>query len=851
MFNRAAYENSRPGGIGVLEVANGGERGEEQPRLFVPLKRTELKGEIAGPLASLRLTQVYGYSKEQMDKVLEAVYRFPLPGDVAVTGVTVTFGDVEIKAELKEREEAEEDYEKAKQEGRQAALATRESPDVFTLQVAGIRPDQDVRVETSYVQLARAEGEGWSLRVPLTTSPRYVRSDEATTHQAHGQPLLLLRDPGHRFALDLTLVGAAAVSSETHELKLSEVDGARRVQLSQGEVIPDRDCVLSWRPRQEEQRASLEVMLHEDPSSDWVYFLALVAPPASQKEGSGVPREVTLLLDHSGSMSGPKWEAADWAAEQFLLDLTAGDQFALCLFHSSPRWFADQPRRAEQKAVEAAVKFLLEHKDSGGTELGVALEQGLHLKRSTDERARHLVIVTDAQVTDAARILRLADEEARREYRRRISVLCIDAAPNSFLASELAERGGGVSRFLTSDPNEMDITTALDEVLKDWAQPVLADLRLGVGRAGVQPASGQLVSGGNERWSFIDLGDLPRGRALWVAGRVPRGDNGALRFRAATATGEEVASHEVELGKEAHVRSALKALFGARRVLGLEYLINSGYSVDELRDQLERLQYDAQEILGQEGVPSKVYAENVREDARKALRSLLVREALEYGLASAETAFVAVRKEAGKPVEGIVPVANALPLGWADHFLANVGMMKSARGGGVLFRAAAPDLDIPAFLRARPARSDVPVGRRDQLASIGAFMPEPGKPPEPTVIFSGVPPFLGNEAVLFDSSRDEDVGRLPESTTIRLIEVRFPQGEPDRSALDPGLALVIFVGDLASPRAKVALADLVRRRGQRPLNITKAKGDIVRVVLADPQGAWKESAPKIEVALAW
>ena len=44
MFNRAVYENSRPGGIGVLEVANGGEPGKEQPRLFVPLKRTELRG---------------------------------------------------------------------------------------------------------------------------------------------------------------------------------------------------------------------------------------------------------------------------------------------------------------------------------------------------------------------------------------------------------------------------------------------------------------------------------------------------------------------------------------------------------------------------------------------------------------------------------------------------------------------------------------------------------------------------------------------------------------------------------------------------------------------------------------
>jgi Ca-activated chloride channel family protein len=297
------------------------------------------------------------------------------------------------------------------------------------------------------------------------------------------------------------------------------------------------------------------------------------------------------------------------------------------------------------------------------------------------------------------------------------------------------------------------------------------------------------------------------------------------------------------------VRPALKALFGARRVLGLEYLINSGYSVKELKDQLERLQYDAEEILGQEVVSSKVYAENVREDARKALRSVLVREALEYGLASAETAFVAVRTEAGQPVEGTVPVANALPVGWSEDFL----LLSKGVGAGVAFRSARDTSPgIPALLRRRPDRYTLASTlSAPYLASPAGAMPEAAKPAEPTVVFSGVPGFTGDEAVLFDSSRDEDGAKVPESATIRLVQVRFPEGEPDADSLDPGLALVIFVGDLASPRAKVALADLVRRRGQRPLNIAKAKGDVVRLVLADPQGAWKGGAPKIEVALAW
>src|SRR5262249_14142459 len=157
-----------------------------------------------GPLAALRLTQTYGYARQQCDKVLEAVYRFPLPGDAAVTKVRVTFGEVEIDAELKQRELAEADYETARREGRQTVLATRESPDVFTLHVAGLQPDQEIIVETSYLQLARAEGAGWSLRIPLTTAPRYVRSDEINSRHAHGQPLALLRDPGHRFAINLT-----------------------------------------------------------------------------------------------------------------------------------------------------------------------------------------------------------------------------------------------------------------------------------------------------------------------------------------------------------------------------------------------------------------------------------------------------------------------------------------------------------------------------------------------------------------------------------------------------------------------------------------------------------------------
>ncbi len=381
--------------------------------------------------------------------------------------------------------------------------------------------------------------------------------------------------------------------------------------------MPDRDCVLTWQSKEAADRPSLEVLAHDDPDSGFVYFLAMVAPPATRDLGRGTPREVVMLVDHSGSMAGAKWQAADWAVERFLSDLTGRDRFALGLFHTSTKWFAKAPRAADPKAVAEAVAFLKANREDGGTELGVALEQAIGQARKDVEAARHVLIVTDAEVSDAGRILKLAAQESRRPDRRRISVLCIDAAPNSYLALELAEQGGGVARFLTSDPAQEDIATALDEVLADWAEPVLAGLRLEVDRPDARGSGRGSVEVGQPGWSGIDLGDLPAGRSLWVVGRVPRTESSSVGFRLATARGHELA--EVSSGKLGEVPEgpAIKALFGTRQILGLEHLIQSLATGDELSEGLRRLGYDPMPILED---PARVYEENARSESQDRLR---------------------------------------------------------------------------------------------------------------------------------------------------------------------------------------------------------------------------------------
>ena len=262
MFNDNCFENARQGSAAQLEVL--GREAEELA--FVPLRRTEISGEVTGPLAGMQVVHVFGFTRQQCRRVVEAVYRFPLPGDAAVTGVSVRFGDVEIQAKLDGRMAAQASYERAKRERHQAALVTREAADVFTLQIAGIRPDEEVRVETAYVQLARPEGRGWSLRLPLTVPERYTRDTEQSSREAAG-PLVLAVDPGYRATLDLTVVLAGEVTSPTHALRVEQDSNEQHVTFADGEVTPDCDAVIAWRPVLDIDRPLLEVLSgHRDAS---------------------------------------------------------------------------------------------------------------------------------------------------------------------------------------------------------------------------------------------------------------------------------------------------------------------------------------------------------------------------------------------------------------------------------------------------------------------------------------------------------------------------------------------------------------------------------------------------------
>jgi hypothetical protein len=101
---------------------------------------------------------------------------------------------------------------------------------------------------------------------------------------------------------------------------------------------------------------------------------------------------------------------------------------------------------------------------------------------------------------------------------------------------------------------------------------------------------------------------------------------------------------------------------------------------------------------------------------------------------------------------------------------------------------------------------------RGPAAPSSAARARPGR----TFLHQGPPPpFADDRATLFDTARPADAARLSGARVLSRLVVEFPGADP--GALDPELALLVFVGDLAAPVARVRIVDLLRQGGQRPL----------------------------------
>jgi len=442
----------------------------------LPLLSTSAEVNIAGVIADVRVTQSY---KNEGSRPIEAIYTFPASSRAAVYGMQMTIGERTIIAEIREREQARQEYEEAKQEGKSASLLEQQRPNVFQMNVANIMPGDTIKVELSYTELLVPTDGVYEFVYPTVVGPRYSNLPEESAPESENwieNPYTHSGEqPTYTFDISANLASGIPIQEMTctsHKVSIN-YDGPKMgiVKLDESEKFGgNRDFILKY--RLSGGRIESGLLLYE--GKDENFFLMMVQPPKRVTPENIPPREYIFIVDVSGSMNGFPLDISKKLLRELIGNIRPTDVFNVLLFSSGNAVMSEKSLPATQENINVAIRVIESQQGGGGTELLPALKRALALPR-TEGISRSVVIVTDGYVRVEAEAFDLIRENLGKAN---MFAFGIGSGVNRFIIEGMAHVGMGEPFVIT---NQSEAPAQADKFRKYIQSPVLTQIEANFG----------------------------------------------------------------------------------------------------------------------------------------------------------------------------------------------------------------------------------------------------------------------------------------------------------------------------------------------------------------------------------
>ncbi|HQR18610.1 MAG TPA: VIT domain-containing protein [Gemmatimonadales bacterium] len=390
--------------------------------------------------------------------IAEGTYLYPLPGEAVFSGYSLWMGDRELQGEMQTAEQASAIYEEIVRRQRDPALLTYAGHGLIRAQIFPIQPGETRKVVLRYTQVLGREGD--ALRLRYAIGPR-------TTGRGQGSDAA----PQDQFSLRVTAPGEGAIGtpySPTHELTTRRTGGQLTVTIP-STATGDLDVLLPLR----RGLVGTSILTHASAGEDG-YYMLLLAPPESASNDV-IPRDLTLVVDISGSMSGTKLEQAKAALAQALAALGPQDRFRVVAFSSSVTEFRTGLTPATRAALADAQEFVSNLSAGGGTNIEGALDVALQ-SAAGNGRMSLVVFMTDGLPSvGETQPDQIAAAAGSRIGQSRIFTVGVGTDVNTYLLDRLAKEGRGSATYVA--PNA-DMEVAVGGLLGRIRHPALANLRI-------------------------------------------------------------------------------------------------------------------------------------------------------------------------------------------------------------------------------------------------------------------------------------------------------------------------------------------------------------------------------------
>jgi Ca-activated chloride channel family protein len=536
---------------------------------------TNVDMKISGLVARVSIRQEF---RNEGSEWVEGIYVFPLPDRAAVDQMRLHIGDRFIEGEIREKEQAKKEYEEAKRSGKKTSLVQQQRANLFTTSVANVAPGEKVVVEIEYLEDLRYENGRFSVRVPMTLTPRYISGQALPDKQGSGwapdtdrvtdasliTPPQVTASRDHKVTLTADInagMPLEIITSRYHPVSVVENGGRYTVSLDGPVVAMDHDFELVWEPV---PSAEPRAMAFTETVEGKPFHLLMVMPP-DQEEAPPVtvPRETIFIIDTSGSMHGVSISQAKRAVHLAIKALKPGDLFNVIEFNTHTTALFPYSMHANSINIGNALSFVKQLQAEGGTEMRPALKLAMEA-RLQETHLRQIVFITDGSVGYEDEMFSMIEQKLGTA---RLFTVGIGSAPNSLFMRKAAESGRGSYTFISA---LHEVREKMDALFKKLEHPQVTDIE-------VQWPSGVLVDAYPSTVPDLYLGEPVTIKAR-ASGDFRPGD--VVRISGNSVTG----GWSTELALDGTAGSeGVAALWGRARIGELMDMERRGGNPEEMR----------------------------------------------------------------------------------------------------------------------------------------------------------------------------------------------------------------------------------------------------------------------------
>lgn len=514
------------------------------------LKDESIRVEISDQVAKTYISQTFS---NDSDRNLAGTYLFPLPEDTTFSSFSLHIDGKPVEGKILEAMAARQQYEEIVRRMIDPGLLEYADYKTVRARIFPIPAHGTKKVELEYTQLLKAENGMLKYRFPL---------------KAEGDV-----EPVDQVKIDVKLSskqGLRTIWSPTHMITANrDGNNLAKITMLEKETIPDKDFLLYYSVSDKDMAANL--LTHKNPGEDG-YFLLTLTPPMSAKAVQA--KDIVLVADTSGSLSGEKMHQNKEALKYIVNALSAGDRFGIVQFNTDAEAFKTRLVEATAENKKAAMAFIDDLESHGGTNIGDALNLGTNILNSdSSERPAYLVLMTDGEPTvGETDINKLTKVNSKRDIR--IFDFGVGYDVNTKLLNKLAAEHHGTSQYI--EPNE-SMETALASFYNKIKSPVLSNVQIafnGITVKDVYPREVKDIFAGNQ---VLLLGKYKVGTAasIGLTGKI----NGVAKSY----------TFRVNFSNEEAGHSYLSRLWAMRRIGYLTDVAQANGDTKEVVDEIVAL----------------------------------------------------------------------------------------------------------------------------------------------------------------------------------------------------------------------------------------------------------------------